>query len=206
EEYVQLAGSTYVDVRVTVDWRERLKLLKLRWQTDGRGEATYEIPYGHVVRPDDGTENPAQSWVSCGGLAVATNAKVGHDVEDGCIGVTALRSPVYAWHEPKELDPDGIYEYMDQGLHEFTVRLVPHDGDWRDAGVVRLAAELNQPPWALLESFHAGPLPRVASFASDGGGDVVVTVVKQSEDDPEAIVVRAYESAGRPAQTRIAVL
>jgi len=206
EEYVQLAGASHVDVRVTVDWRERLQLLKLRWQTDGRGEATYEIPYGHVVRPDDGAENPAQSWVSCGGLAVATNAKVGHDVEGGSIGVTVLRSPVYAWHEPKELDPEGSSDFMDQGRHEFTVRLVPHEGDWREAGVVRLAAELNQPPWAMLESFHPGPLPRVASFAADAGDDVVVTVVKQSEDDPEAIVVRAYESAGRPAQTRIAVL
>ena len=200
EEYVQLAGVRYVDVRVTVDWREQLKLLKLRYQTDGRGEARYEIPYGSVVRPDDGDENPAQSWVSCGGLAVATDAKVGHDVKDGSIGITVLRSPVYAWHEPKELDDDGIYEYMDQGLHTFTVRLMPSDDD-----VVRLASELNQQPWAMLESFHEGPLQPVASFGDDGQGPVVVTVVKRAEDD-DATVVRAYESRGEPAQARLEIL
>jgi alpha-mannosidase len=40
------------------------------------------------------------------------------------------------------------------------------------------------------------------SFASDGGGDVVVTVIKRAEDD-SALVVRAYESAGRDARARI---
>ncbi len=60
EEYVVYADTRHLDVRVTVDWRERLRLLKLRYPTGG-GAATYEIPYGHVERPDDGDENPAQS-------------------------------------------------------------------------------------------------------------------------------------------------
>jgi alpha-mannosidase len=91
---------------------------------------------------------------------------------------------------------------MDQGKQSFTVRLVPHAGDWREANVVRLAAELNQPPFALIETFHDGPLPQRRSFASDGGGDVVVTVLKRAEDG-DALVVRAYESAGRASPARI---
>ena len=59
---------------------------------------------------------------------------------------------------------------MDQGRQTFLVRLVPHAGDWRDADVVRLAAELNQPPFALIETFHDGPLPQRASYGDDGGG------------------------------------
>ena len=114
----------------------------------------------------------------------------------GDIGITRCRSPVYAWHDPRQLDEDGVYEYMDQGLQRSRYRLVPHAGDWRDAGVVRRAAELNQPPFALLESFHDGALPQRASFADDGGGDVVVTVLKGAEDG-DALVVRAYETAGR---------
>jgi alpha-mannosidase len=88
---------------------------------------------------------------------------------------------------------------MDQGRQSFLVRLVPHAGDWRAAGVVRLAAELNQPPFALIEGFHTGPLPQRASFVDAGAGDVVVTVVKAAEDGDGSLVVRAYESAGRPA-------
>jgi alpha-mannosidase len=70
--------------------------------------------------------------------------------------------------------------------------------------VVRLAAELNQPPYALLESYHDGPLPAERSFADDGGGPVVVTVLKGAEDG-DGYVVRAYETTGRDAEARIGV-
>jgi alpha-mannosidase len=82
---------------------------------------------------------------------------------------------------------------------------VPHAGDWRDAGVVRLAAELNGPPFALIESFHDGPLAQQVMYADDGGGDVVVTVLKRAEDD-DAVVVRAYESSGRAAHLGLRLL
>ena len=205
EDWMYSAGKPYVDVRVTVDWRERLKLLKLRYSTGSAFEnATFEIPYGHLDRPATGEEEPGQSWVDAGGLAVVNDAKYGYDAVDGEIGISAVRSPVWAWHDPQTLEADGDYEYMDQGRQRFTVRLVPHGGDWRDAGVVRLAAELNQPPFALIETFHDGPLPQVASYADDGGGAVVVTVVKEAEDGGDW-VVRAFETSGRPAHARIEV-
>jgi alpha-mannosidase len=206
EELVLSAGARHVDVRVELDWHERLELLKLRFPTTvDTDTATFEIPYGHIERAAEGDEEPAQAWVDVSdgakGLSVINDAKYGHDVRGGEIGITAVRSPVYAWHEPRELDEDGVYDWMDQGRQEFTVRLVPHAGDWRAAGVVRLAAELNQPPFALLESFHDGPLPAEASYASAEG--VVLTVLKAAEDADGSLVVRAYESEGRPARARI---
>ena len=71
--------------------------------------------------------------------------------------------------------------------------------------MVRRAAELNQPPFALIETYHEGPLAQRASYASDGGGDVVVTSIKLAEDR-DAWVVRAYETSGRAATARIQVL
>jgi alpha-mannosidase len=133
---------------------------------------------------------------------VINDAKAGHDVVDAGIGISAVRSPVWAWHDPRELEPGGRFEYMDQGRQRFRVRLVPHGGDWRAAGVVRLAAELNQPAFALLESFRDGPLPAESAFVDDGGGDVVVTVLKGAEQG-DGFVVRAYETAGREASARI---
>jgi alpha-mannosidase len=112
---------------------------------------------------------------------------------------------VWAWHDPRELEEGGDFEYMDQGRQSFVVRLLPHGGDWRDANVVRLAAELNQPPFALIETYHDGPLPQQQSFADDGGGDVVLTVLKAAEDG-DGYVVRAYESSGRDADAHIEFL
>ena len=208
EDYVLGAGARHVDVRVSLDWHEQLKLLKLRYPTSvDAAEATYEVPYGHAVRPANGHEEPGQSWVDVSGdgrgLTVINDAKHGYDVRGGDIGISAVRSPVWAWHDPRELEQEGDFEYMDQGRQTFLVRLVPHAGDWRDAGVVRLAAELNGPPFALIETYNEGDLPQRASFASDGGGDVVMTVLKGAEDRDGALVVRAFETAGRPARARI---
>jgi alpha-mannosidase len=208
EELVLGARARYLEVRATLDWRERHRLLKLRVPTSLDAErATFEVPYGHIERAASGDEEPAQAWVDVStdgaGLSVVNDSKYGHDVNGGDIGVTVARSPVYACHEPATLDPDGIYDYLDQGIQELTYRLVPHAGDWRAAGTVRVAAELNQPPFALLESYHGGVLPQRASYAADGGGDVVVTVVKLAEDGDGALVVRAYESAGRAAHAAI---
>jgi alpha-mannosidase len=208
EEIVLGARAPFVEVRAALDWREQLRLLKVRIPTAVRTDrASFEVPYGQLERPAVGTEEPAQTWVDVSdgrlGVSVLNDSKYGHDVQGGDIGITVARSPVYAWHDPRVLDdPSGRYEYIDQGRQDFTYRLVPHAGDRRAAGTVRLAAELNQPPFVLIESHHDGDLPPRKSFASDGGGDVVVTVVKAAEDG-SAFVVRAYESAGRAGHASI---
>ncbi|HEY3543338.1 MAG TPA: glycoside hydrolase family 38 C-terminal domain-containing protein [Gaiellaceae bacterium] len=210
EDYVVSAGVPYVDVRIALDWHEPLKLLKLRYPTSvDTDEATFETPYGHIVRPATGDEQPGQSWVDVSGddrgLTVINDAKYGYDVRGGDVGISAVRSPVWAWHDPRELEEGGDFEYMDLARQLFTVRLVPHAGDWRAAGAVRRALELNQPPFALIETYHDGSLPQRQSFADDGGGDVVVTVVKRAEDDDATWVVRAVESGGREASARIEI-
>jgi alpha-mannosidase len=207
EEVIVRPGSRSVEVRAVLDWRERLALLKLRVPTTVAADAaTFEIPYGFAERAADGREQPAQAWVDVSdgtaGLAVLNDGKCGHDVRGGDVGITVARSPVYAWHDPRELDPDGVYDHLDQGRQELTYRLVPHAGDWREAGVVRAAAELNQPAFALLEAAHPGRLPPRASYLSVDGP--VGTVLKEAEDG-DALVVRAYESTGRPARATIAL-
>ena len=209
EDYVLSADAAHVDVRVALDWHEPLKLLKLRWPTPVETDvATFETPYGRLERETNGHEEPGQSWVDVSdgsrGLTVINDSKHGYDVRGGDIGISAVRSPVWAWHDPRELEEAGDFEYMDLGRQTFLVRLVPHAGDLRAADVVRRAAELNQPPFALIETFHEGPLPLARSFADDGGGDVVLTVVKGGEDGGYA--VRAYETAGGTAHARLDVL
>jgi alpha-mannosidase len=171
------------------------------------------MPSAHLQRPADGAEEPGQSWVDVtgrlpdgtrSGLTVINDAKSAYDVSGGDIGITAARSPVYAWHEPRELDPDDLgpasgYSFQDQGRQRFTYLVVPHTGDWRTAGgvgAVRLAAELAQRPVAMYESFHPGERPPTHSYARIADGPVVATVLKRAEEGPDHIVVRAYESEG----------
>lgn len=136
---------------------------------------------------------------------MVNNAKHGYDVSppghgrSHSIGITAVRSPVYAWHDPRLLDPDGYYSYQDQGTQRFSYLLVPHAGDWRAAGLTRRAALLGAPVRAMLESFHDGPLPGSRGYLDDGGGQVMVTAVKLHEDAPGDLVVRAVESTGAAA-------
>jgi alpha-mannosidase len=226
EEFILGHRSDRVEVRVTIDWREHSHLLKLRFPvalTDPT--ATYEIPYGTIERPVDGAEEPGQSWVdltggvpdgSRAGLAVVNNAKHGYDVSpagqhggrevSASIGITAVRSPVYSWHDPRQLDPDGFYSYQDQGVQHFSYLLVPHDGEWRSADLTRSAAVLGSAPRAMLESFHDGELPAQSSFAADGAGQVMITAIKGSEDpgpDGCDLIVRAVETTGRAAQAHL---
>jgi alpha-mannosidase len=200
EELVLGADARFLEVRAVLDWHERHRLLKLRFPTAiVTDRATFEIPYGHIERPATGDEEPAQGWVDVSdgraGLSVVNDSKHGHDAVGGNIGMTVARSPVCAWHDPKELDPDGVYEYLDQGRQELTYRLVPHAGDWRIAGTVHCAVELNQPAFALLESYHEGSLPLKATHAEAAEG-VVVTVLKGAEDGSGDTIVRAYETTG----------
>jgi alpha-mannosidase len=218
EEFVLDAESDAVDVRVTIDWREHLKTLKLCFPfAVKRAQATHEIPYGHLVRDQNREEVPSHAWVDIsgpdGGVAVLNDGKYSFAVDGTKAGkpvlaMTAVRSPVYAWHDPRRLDDDGVYEYLDQGIQRFRYRLQPHPGDWQAAAVVRRAAELNQPVTALIECFHDGPLPVAQSYLSvsgSGADDVAISVLKRGEDDHGGVILRGYETSGRQAAVTIEV-
>ncbi len=220
EELLLPHDSATLRVDVTLDWREHAHLLKVRFPTVLEDPtATYEIPFSHLERPVDGAEEPAQGWVDLtgtvdgapAGLTIITTNKHAYDVSPGdypSIGITAVRSPVYSWHDPRLLDPDGFYSFQDQGIQRFSYELVAHDGDWRTAQPTRRAALLGSPVRAMLESSHPGELAPHHSFASDGGRAVVVTAIKGSEDAADSaagadLIVRAVETTGRPATARI---
>jgi alpha-mannosidase len=202
-----------IQVKVTVDWHEQRKMLKLRFPVNlEQGQATYEIPYGHIQRPANGEEEPGQNWIDLTGLSPATGQRMGvsllndgkysFDVTGSSLGLTVLRSPIYAHHHPALPEPGKRYAYMDQGEQVFHYIILPHGGDWREASAVRRAAELNQPPITLATTFHAGPLPPSASFAAVEPDNVVMSVLKQAEDG-QGLIVRAYETAGRPTTAHI---
>ncbi|HEX2221901.1 MAG TPA: glycoside hydrolase family 38 C-terminal domain-containing protein [Candidatus Limnocylindria bacterium] len=215
QDFIVYRDVPLLYVEATLDWHERHRALKLRFPADLLvPRATYEIPYGTIERPTDGTEQPGQRWLDLTGLrpdrrsiygvALLNDSKYSFDVRAerhrgnyhyAEIGMTVVRSPIYAHHDPYEPRPDLQYAYMDQGLQRFAYALLPHEGGWEEARVVQRAAELNQRPIAVVETFHPGPLPRSASYAEVDADNVMLTVLKRAEDDDD-IVIRLWEVTG----------
>ncbi len=205
QEFTLYAALEQIDVHVTVDWREQFKMLKLRFPLNlNMMTATYEIPYGHIERFANGEEEPMQSWVDVSGvskdtgelfgLSILNDGKYSADVNIRDIGLTVLRSPIYAHHMPVVPDPEGSYSFIDQGMQHFTYSLLAHAGGWEHAGTVRRAAELNQRPIVLVETYHPkGTLPQSDSFLQVDQDNIIVSVVKQAEDNDD-IILRAYET------------
>ncbi|MCD6475485.1 MAG: hypothetical protein J7K85_04370, partial [Anaerolineaceae bacterium] len=190
-----------IDVHVKVDWHEQFNLLKLQFLVNIENPAvTYEIPYGHIVRPCDGLEESGQNWVDVSGdslgVSFLNDGKYSFSVENNVFGLTVLRSPIYAHHDPEEPQMNVDYEFMDQGMQEFHYALLPHNGDWRKAGTVMQAAEINQPAPVLLTTYHPGPLPLQSSFVEGFPENIILTVVKKAED-LNGMVLRAYETHGK---------
>lgn len=206
QEFSLVAGARHVDVRVTVDWHEQRKMLKLEFPVAvSEPQPTYEIPFGVIRRPANGEEEPAQHWVDVTGtaaggetvgLAVATDSKYSYDVTGSTLRLTVLRSPVYAHHDPKQLEEGKDYHFIDQGRQEFRYRIVPHRGGWQEADLPRHGWELNVPWHAVVESNHPGTLPRRHSLLEVRGEGLVLTALKRAEDG-DGTIARVYESLGR---------
>ncbi|MCC7358224.1 MAG: alpha-mannosidase [Anaerolineales bacterium] len=203
-----------VEVAVTVDWHEQFAALKLRFPVNVDDPAvTSEAPYGTVTRPATGQEAPGQTWVDVSGpagaaewgLSLANDAKYAYSAQGAELGLTVLRSPVFAnlTPLPPETDPD--QHFMDQGRQSFRYSLLPHTAGWRTAGTVATAAELNAPPLVVPATFHAGPLPLRASFVeveAEGEG-VTLTALKPAEDSTGDLIVRAVNLAGEPVEAAL---
>lgn len=194
-----------VDFKTRVDWKEEHKLLKVAFPVDiVASKATYEIPFGALERPTHtNTSWEKAQYEVCGhrfadlsegnyGVSLLNDCKYGYDIKGSTIRLSLLRAP--RW-------PDLT---ADQGEHEFTYSLYPHEQDWRGAHVVRRAAELNHPVRV------AAGRNDTADAAGRGGSDklpvqlemmpfkskhVILDTVKAAERG-EGTIFRFYESAG----------
>jgi alpha-mannosidase len=214
QDFTMYPDLETIEVQVTLDWREQFKALKLRFPLNlSHMRATYEIPYGHKERFASGEEEPGQSWVDLSGMSrdsgapygfsLLNDGKYSFDVNIRDIGLTVLRSPIYAHHIPAEPDPEGHYAFIDQGLQRFGYALLPHSGSWEEAGTVRRAAELNLRPIPLAASYHPeGTLPLSNSFVSVNRENLLVSVLKQAEQGDD-LILRCVETSKEATRAEI---
>jgi alpha-mannosidase len=204
-DYVLYHHDKQVYLDITVDWQEQLKMLKWAFPLNlDNPQSTSSVAYGHIQRQDDGGEEPCQSWVDVSGtadnipygLAVLNDSKYGYDVLDGELRMSILRSPVFAFHHPRQIEPGVTYHYTDQGEQHVRFGLLPHAGVWPQADVVRRAIALNAPPIARQVASHEGTWPASASFLHCSAPNVVLTTIKQAEQGG-GLILRGYETAGQ---------
>ncbi|QYR22967.1 alpha-mannosidase [Paenibacillus sp. sptzw28] len=192
-----------VDFKTRVLWNEDHKLLKVAFPVDVvANKAAYEIPFGALERPTHNNTSWEQAQFEvCGhrwadmseggyGVSLLNDCKYGYDIKGNTLRLSLLRSPKW---------PDVT---ADQGEHEFTYSLYPHEQDWRGAEVVRRAAELNHPVTVVPapagnEAEVAGKdrLPSKQSLIQFESRSAVLDTVKEAEAG-EGTIVRFYESTG----------
>ncbi len=210
-------GLRRIDFETVVDWRERgsahadAPMLRTTFAPFLRDTAaTFEIPFGVITRAADGREVPALRWADVSETKPAARSARGHGVEPPAYGLSLLNDCKYG-HQAHgntlgltlvraSYEPDNN---PDEGLHRFTYALYPHAGDWRSAGTIQRAAELNQPLVATVTSAHGGTLAAGQAWLSCDPAAAIVSAIKLAEDQPAdgpAVVVRLYEPYGRPAE------
>ena len=122
-EWRLLAGQPYSELRLSVDWRETHKVLKLVLPLPLTSHRTDGVLGGQISRPNDGRELPLQNWTllqarAGAGLGVVCPDVFAGDADAARVRLTLLRSALMAQHEPFPAEgPRAVVS--DQGPHEF---------------------------------------------------------------------------------------
>jgi alpha-mannosidase len=194
------AGSRVLRFECEVDWQEDHKLLKVAFPVAVHSaRATYEIQFGHVERTTHTNTSWDQArfevcghrWADLGeagyGVALLNDCKYGYDIRGSVMRLSLLRAPTHP-------DPTA-----DRGRHRFTYALMPHPGDFREAGVIAAAEDLNA-PLRIARGVAKGESHR--SLIEVDMPQVIVETIKRAEDS-DATVVRLYESWGGRTKARL---
>ena len=194
-----------IDIRNEIDWKQHLIMMKDHFPVDVHtSTATFDIQYGNVVR--NTTDNTSwdiakfevchHKWMDIAengyGVSFLNDCKFGVSVRGTDVGLTMLKSALYP-------NPQADKEH-----HTFTYSIYPHQGDWREAGTVAQAYELNNPMSAAVKMNDGGLLPASFSLVSTDSENVVIETVKKAEDSRD-VIVRMYECFNRRSEVRVHV-
>ncbi|MFA5206202.1 MAG: glycoside hydrolase family 38 C-terminal domain-containing protein [Lentisphaeria bacterium] len=141
------AGEPVVELRLTVHWVERLKLLKLVWPLAGAPAGREDgISGGSLLRDNDGKERPLREWTLVAGAApcgVVCPDVFALDGTPARLRFTLLRSAIMTHHEPSHGAALNAVP-SDQGVHEFRFRF--HLGAETTAARLEQDALMQQQP------------------------------------------------------------
>ena len=202
-EYFYLyKNSPHLKIKVKVDWREKHKLLKIKWPFAlSDPKAFYKIPFGIIERPTDGEEEPSVGFTAVkgkeGGFALLNDGCYSSSVKENVLWQTVLRSPIYGDHgQPRNSES----EFTSQGEFTFNFTLMPAGDD--NSEIIKECDLLNTPLSTVLDTWHGGNLPKTLEGLSVNAKNVTVTAIKRSEDG-KATVIRILEHDGKNTAVKI---
>ncbi len=185
------AEEAQLEFITEADWHETHRLLKVSFDTGIDADtAAHQIQFGYLRRPAhrsrhydaDRFEVCAHAWTALTdasrGAALLNDCKYGVSVNDGVIGLSLLRAPVYP-------DPGA-----DRGRHCFIYAYRAWNGPLETSGVQEAADALNDP--LITADGVCGPL-RVLEMSS---ASIAVESVKLAEDGSGDLIIRLFESMG----------
>jgi alpha-mannosidase len=190
QDIVFHANSPQVDFETIIDWQEKHQLLKVGFDVNILAHsARHEIQFGHVERPTHTNTTYDQSmfevcahkWTDISenrfGITLLNDCKYGVSVAGSDIRLSLHKGGTHP-------DPRG-----DEGIHEVTYSLLPHQGGFSAESVIRPSYELNVQPLIA----YGSPDHESNSFLELGASNVILETVKPAEDD-KAYVIRLYEA------------
>jgi len=132
-EWRVYSGERFADLKLTVDWHEHHRVLKLVLPFESAtNERRDGIMGGSLIRTNDGIERPLRDWTlltgkEAGTLGVVCPDVYALDVTDDRVRITLLRSCLMAHHDPTPpRQADAVY--ADQGVHVFRFRFFHGSG------------------------------------------------------------------------------
>jgi alpha-mannosidase len=190
QDVIFYADTPRVDFHTLVDWKEKHTLLKAGFDLDINSTTVKnEIQFGHIDRPVTCNNSyEAAKFEVCNhkwsdlsesrfGVALLNDCKYGISATEGNLCLTLHRGGTHP-------DTTG-----DEGLHEMTYALYPHDRAFGADNVVKEAYLLNYPPLCV-----KGSAEGFAPFLHISADNVVCEAVKPAADHENAFVLRLYEA------------
>ncbi len=113
------------------------------------------------------------------GVSLLNDCKYGYDIKDNVLRLSLIKCAIH---------PD--FE-ADQGHHDFTYSLLPHEGDWLQGGTVPAAWALNSP----LQVTTGSSDVTERSLFTLSGQTAMIDAVKKAEDS-DHIIVRIHDFSG----------
>ena len=185
------AEEAQLEFITEADWHETHRLLKVSFDTGIDADtAAHQIQFGSLERPahrsrhydTDRFEVCAHAWTALmdasRGAALLNDCKYGVSVNDGVIGLSLLRAPVFP-------DPGA-----DRGSHRFIYAYRAWNGPLETSGVQEAADALNDP---LITADGVCDLLHVLDISS---ASIAVESVKLAEDGSGDLIIRLFESMG----------
>ncbi len=211
QTYSLTKHSPILEIKHYIDWQEKHVLVKAAFPLNLEADfVTYEAACGVADRttkpqtPEELAmwELSGLRWASLSdgdlgdngyGFSILSDRKHGYDHKSNEIRISLLRGAEF---------PDPI---ADEGIHEFTIGLYPHAGNWKTADTPKYAIELSLPLQAIVpnERLMQGLLPPSMSLINLKADHFMLMAIKRSEDSGKEYILRGYEYFGE--KTEIAI-